>query len=144
VWTGVEGPRRAADGGRLGCAPDRWTGRAAPFGHTPAQTALPGRGTAGRWTCGQSYLIYSAGFFGNAQYRPYIARLDLLAHKVMDERLLSDSQSSALGGQWNGPGHPSFVRLVEGVYAMYLHIWRNGTNMKDGDQRIVVEEHFTG
>jgi hypothetical protein len=91
---------------------------------------------------GQSYLIYSAGFFGNSQYRTYIAKLDLLAHEVTGERLLIDSQSPALGGQWNGPGHPSFVKLGEGVYAMYLHVWRNGTDyMKDGDQRKAIQRH---
>jgi hypothetical protein len=91
---------------------------------------------------GQSHLIYSAGFFGNSEYRTYIASLDLLANKVGDERLLIDSQSPALGGQWNGPGHPSLVRLGEGLYAMYLHVWRNGTEYgKDGDQRKAIQRH---
>ncbi|WP_224246037.1 glycoside hydrolase family protein [Hyalangium gracile] len=76
---------------------------------------------------GQSYLIYSAGFFGNSQYRTYIAKLDLLSNSVRDERILIDSHSSALGGQWNGPGHPAFVRVGEGLHAMSLHVWRNGT-----------------
>jgi hypothetical protein len=91
---------------------------------------------------GQSHLIYSAGFFGNAEYRTYIARLDLLANEVKDERILIDSQSPALGGQWNGPGHPSFVKMGEGLYAMYLHVWRNGSEYgKDGDQRRPVQFH---
>jgi hypothetical protein len=91
---------------------------------------------------GQSYLVYSAGFFGNAEYRTYIARVDLLANKVLDERLLIDSESPALGGQWNGPGHPSFVKMGEGLYAMYLHVWRNGTEYsKDGDQRRAIQRH---
>jgi hypothetical protein len=91
---------------------------------------------------GQSYLIYSAGFFGNSEYRTYIARLDLLSNSVTDERLLIDSQSPALGGQWNGPGHPAFVRMGDGLYAMYLHVWRNGTDYgKDGDQRRAIQRH---
>jgi hypothetical protein len=91
---------------------------------------------------GQSYIIYSAGFFGNEQYRTYIARLDLLSNSVTDERLLIDSQSPALGGQWNGPGHPSFLRMGNGLYAMYLHVWRNGTEYsKDGDQRKAIQRH---
>jgi hypothetical protein len=91
---------------------------------------------------GQSYLVYSAGFFGNSEYRTYIAKADLLAHEVMDERLLIDSESPALGGKWNGPGHPSFVRVGEGLYAMYLHVWSNGTDYsKDGDQRRAIQRH---
>jgi len=91
---------------------------------------------------GQSYIIYSAGFFGNSEYRTYVARLDLLSNRVTDERLLIDSQSRALGGQWNGPGHPAFVRLSEGLHAMYLHVWRNGTEYgKDGDQRRAIQRH---
>ncbi|HEX8706158.1 MAG TPA: xylosidase [Myxococcaceae bacterium] len=91
---------------------------------------------------GQSYIIYSAGFFGNSEYRTYIARLDLLANRVTDERLLIDSESPALGGQWNGPGHPAFVRVGEGLHAMYLHVWRNGTDYgKDGDQRRAIQRH---
>ncbi|HLL04900.1 MAG TPA: xylosidase [Myxococcaceae bacterium] len=91
---------------------------------------------------GRAYVIYSAGFFGNAEYRTYIAQLDLLANTVTGERMLIDSQSRALGGQWNGPGHPSLVKLGQGVYAMYLHVWRNGTEYsKDGDQRQVIQRH---
>ncbi len=91
---------------------------------------------------GQSHLVYSAGFFGNSQYRTYIARVDLLANQVMDERILIDSESPALGGQWNGPGHPSFVKLGEGLYAMYLHVWRNGTEYSQhGDQRKAIQRH---
>jgi hypothetical protein len=91
---------------------------------------------------GRSYIVYSAGFFGNSQYRTYIARVELLSNSVTDERLLIDSQSPALGGQWNGPGHPSFVRLGDGLYAMYLHVWRNGTDYgKDGDQRRAIQLH---
>lgn len=91
---------------------------------------------------GQSYLIYSAGFFGNSEYRTYIAKLDLLAGSVGDERLLIDSQSPALGGQWNGPGHPAFVNQGNGLYAMYLHVWRNGSDYgKDGDQRKAIQRH---
>jgi hypothetical protein len=93
---------------------------------------------------GQSYLIYSAGFFGNSEYRTYIARLDLLAHDVVGERILIDSDSPALGGQWNGPGHPAFVKLGEGLYAMYLHVWRNGTDYgKNGDQRKAIQRHVS-
>lgn len=93
---------------------------------------------------GQSYLVYSAGFFGNSEYRTYIARADLLANTVTGERLLIDSQSRALGGQWNGPGHPSLVRVGEGLYAMYLHVWRNGTEYgKDGDQRRAIQRHVS-
>jgi hypothetical protein len=93
---------------------------------------------------GQSYVIYSAGFFGNSQYRTYISKVDLLANRVEGERLLIDSQSPALGGQWNGPGHPSFLRVGEGLYAMYLHVWRNGTDYgKDGDQRKAIQLHVS-
>jgi hypothetical protein len=91
---------------------------------------------------GQAFIAYSAGFFGNAQYRTYIARVDLLANRVTAERLLIDSESRALGGQWNGPGHPSFVKRGGGLYAMYLHVWRNGTDYgKDGDQRRAIQLH---
>jgi hypothetical protein len=92
---------------------------------------------------GQSHLIYSAGFFGNSEYRTYIARIDLLANTVTDERLLIDSESPALGGQWNGPGHPSFVRLGNGLYAMYLHVWRNGIDYSQGDQRKAIQRHVS-
>jgi hypothetical protein len=93
---------------------------------------------------GQSYVIYSAGFFGNSQYRTYISKVDLLANSVEGERLLIDSQSPALAGQWNGPGHPSFLRVGEGLYAMYLHVWRNGTDYgKDGDQRKAIQLHVS-
>ncbi|HVG61681.1 MAG TPA: xylosidase, partial [Hyalangium sp.] len=93
---------------------------------------------------GQSYIVYSAGFFGNSEYRTYIAKVDLLSNRVESERLLIDSQSPALGGQWNGPGHPSFVKLGEGLYAMYLHVWRNGTYYgKDGDQRKAIHRHVS-
>jgi hypothetical protein len=93
---------------------------------------------------GQSYIVYSAGFFGNSEYRTYIAKVDLLSNRVEGERLLIDSQSPALGGQWNGPGHPSFVRVGDGLYAMYLHVWRNGTNYgKDGDQRKAIQRHVS-
>jgi hypothetical protein len=93
---------------------------------------------------GQSYIVYSAGFFGNSEYRTYIAKVDLLSNRVEGERLLIDSQSPALGGQWNGPGHPSFVRVGNGLYAMYLHVWRNGTYYgKDGDQRKAIERHVS-
>lgn len=93
---------------------------------------------------GQSYIVYSAGFFGNSEYRTYIAKVDLLSNRVEGERLLIDSQSPALGGQWNGPGHPSFVRVGDGLYAMYLHVWRNGTYYgKDGDQRKAIQRHVS-
>jgi hypothetical protein len=93
---------------------------------------------------GQSHIVYSAGFFGNSEYRTYIAKVDLLSNRVEGERLLIDSQSPALGGQWNGPGHPSFVRVGNGLYAMYLHVWRNGTYYgKDGDQRKAIERHVS-
>ena len=60
------------------------------------------------------------------------------------ERLLIDSQSPALGGEWNGPGHPSFVKVGDGLYAMYLHVWRNGTYYgKDGDQRKAIQRHVS-
>lgn len=91
---------------------------------------------------GQSYVVYSAGFFGNSEYRTYIARLDLLANSVVGERLLIGSESPALGGHWNGPGHPSLVRMGDGLYAIYMHVWRNGTDyFKDGDQRKVIQRH---
>jgi hypothetical protein len=91
---------------------------------------------------GQAYVIYSAGFFGNDEYRTYIAKLDLIANTVVDERMLIDSQSRALGGQWNGPGHPSLVKMGQGLYAIFLHVWRNGTDYgKDGDQRKVIQRH---
>lgn len=91
---------------------------------------------------GQSYLIYSAGFFGNSEYRTYIARLDLLANRVTEERLLIGSESPALGGKWNGPGHPSLVKMGEGLYALYLHAWRNGTGYAtDGEQRKAIQRH---
>jgi hypothetical protein len=90
---------------------------------------------------GKSYLIYSAGFFGNSEYRTYITGVDLLSNRVEGERLLIDSQSPALGGQWNGPGHPSFVKLGDGLYAMYLHVWRNGTDYSHGDQRKAIQLH---
>jgi hypothetical protein len=92
---------------------------------------------------GQSYIIYSAGFFGNSQYRTYIARVDLLSRRVEGERILIDSQSPALGGQWNGPGHPSFVKVGDGLYAMYLHVWRNGTDYSGGDQRKAIQRHVS-
>ena len=93
---------------------------------------------------GQPYIIYSAGFFGNSQYRTYIAKADLLSNRVEGERLLIDSKSPALGGQWNGPGHPSLVRLGEGLYAMYLHVWRTGSDYgRDGDQRRAIQLHVS-
>ena len=53
VRAGAEGPRRAADGGRPSTAPGQCRGRAAPFGYTPAQAALPSGARPWAWACGQ-------------------------------------------------------------------------------------------
>ncbi|WP_395819417.1 xylosidase [Archangium minus] len=94
---------------------------------------------------GQRYVIYSAGFFGNHEYRTYVGKLDDVLHgQVRDERLLMDSESPALGGAWNGPGHPSLVKEGEGLYALYLHAWRNGTDYcAHGEARKVLRFHLS-
>ncbi|WP_155893268.1 family 43 glycosylhydrolase [Cystobacter fuscus] len=94
---------------------------------------------------GQLYVIYSAGFFGNHEYRTYVGKIDDVLHgEVRDERLLMDSQSPALGGAWNGPGHPSLEKLGDGLYALYLHAWRNGTDyVAHGEARKVLRFHLS-
>ncbi|WP_257454365.1 glycoside hydrolase family protein [Archangium lipolyticum] len=94
---------------------------------------------------GQLYVLYSAGFFGNHEYRTYVGKLDDVLHgQIRDERLLMDSASPALGGAWNGPGHPSLKKVGEGLYALYLHAWRNGTDYyTDGEARKVLRFHLS-
>jgi hypothetical protein len=94
---------------------------------------------------GQRYVIYSAGFFGNHEYRTYVGKLDDVLHgRIRDERLLMDSSSPALRGAWNGPGHPSLEKVGEGLYALYLHAWRNGTDYgTHGEARKVLRFHLS-
>jgi len=94
---------------------------------------------------GQLHVIYSAGFFGNHEYRTYVGKLDDVLHgRVRDERLLMDSESPALGGVWNGPGHPSLEKVGEGLYALYLHAWWNGTDYyAHGEARKVLRFHLS-
>ncbi len=94
---------------------------------------------------GQRYVIYSAGFFGNHEYRTYVGKLDDVLHgAIRDERVLMDSQSPALGGAWNGPGHPSLEKMGEGLYVLYLHAWRNGTDyFAHGEARKVLRFHLS-
>lgn len=93
---------------------------------------------------GRSYLIYSAGFFGNDEYRTYVASVDLLRNEVADERLLIGSGSPALGRQWNGPGHPSLVAIGDGLFSMYLHVWRTGMDyLRNGDRRTAIQVHVS-
>lgn len=94
---------------------------------------------------GQLHVIYSAGFFGNHEYRTYVGKLDDVLHgQIREERLLMDSESPALGGAWNGPGHPSLKKVGEGLYALYLHAWRNGTDYyTDGEARKVLRFHLS-
>ncbi|HYO55487.1 xylosidase [Archangium sp.] len=94
---------------------------------------------------GQLYVIYSAGFFGNHEYRTYVGKLDDVLHgQVRDERLLMDSGSPALGGAWNGPGHPSLAKVGEGLYSLYLHAWRNGTDYgAHGEARKALRFHLS-
>jgi hypothetical protein len=94
---------------------------------------------------GRLYVLYSAGFFGNHEYRTYVGKLDDVLHgRIWDERLLMDSESPALGGAWNGPGHPSLKKVGEGLYALYLHAWRNGTDYStDGEARKVLRFHLS-
>jgi hypothetical protein len=94
---------------------------------------------------GQLHVIYSAGFFGNHEYHTYVGKLDDVLHgQVRDERLLMDSESPALGGAWNGPGHPSLEKVGEGLYALYLHAWRSGTDYSThGEARKVLRFHLS-
>lgn len=94
---------------------------------------------------GQRYVIYSAGFFGNHEYHTYVGKLDDVLHgRIRDERLLMDSESPALRGAWNGPGHPSLEKVGEGLYALYLHAWRNGTDYyTHGEARKVLRFHLS-
>jgi hypothetical protein len=94
---------------------------------------------------GHLYVLYSAGFFGNHEYRTYVGKLDDVLHgKVWDERLLMDSESPALAGAWNGPGHPSLERVGEGLYALYLHAWRTGTDyLTHSEQRKALRFHVS-
>src|SRR5919112_173286 len=82
---------------------------------------------------GEHYLIYSAGFYGNGTYRTYIARVDLLNGWVRDERLLIGTGSPALAALWSGPGHPSVINIGDGLFELYLHAWRQGTDRSTGD-----------
>ena len=93
----------------------------------------------------QLYVLYSAGFFGNHEYRTYVGKLDDVLHgRIWDERLLMDSESPALGGAWNGPGHPSLEALGDGLYALYLHAWREGTDYaRDGERRKALRFHVS-
>ncbi|WP_426749706.1 xylosidase [Myxococcus sp. Y35] len=94
---------------------------------------------------GQLYVLYSAGYFGDHEYRTYVGKLDDVLHgQVRDERLLIDSTSPALGGAWNGPGHPSLEKVGEGLYALYLHAWRNGTDYAThGERRKALRLHLS-
>ncbi len=94
---------------------------------------------------GQRYVLYSAGFFGNHEYHTYVGKLDDVLHgEVRDERLLMDSQSPALAGAWNGPGHPSLEKVGEGLYALYLHAWRTGTDYAThGEHRKALRFHLS-
>ncbi len=94
---------------------------------------------------GQRYVLYSGGFFGNHEYRTYVGKLDDVLHgEVRDERLLMDSQSPALAGAWNGPGHPSLEKVGEGLYALYLHAWRHGTDYgTHGEARKALRFHLS-
>jgi hypothetical protein len=91
----------------------------------------------------EHYLVYSAGFYGNANYRTYIARLDLLNGQVSEERLLVATGSRALGAMWNGPGHPSLIKIGDGLFELYLHAWREGTDHRTGDSRRTLMLHLT-
>jgi hypothetical protein len=93
----------------------------------------------------QLYVLYSAGFFGNHEYRTYVGKLDDVLHsRIWDERLLMDSESPSLRGAWNGPGHPSLEPLGDGLYALYLHAWREGTDYdRDGELRKALRFHVS-
>jgi hypothetical protein len=91
----------------------------------------------------EHYLVYSAGFYGDANYRTYIARLDLLNARVSDERLLVATGSRALAAMWNGPGHPSLIKIGDGLFELYLHAWREGTDHRTGDNRRTLMLHLT-
>ncbi|NMO16196.1 xylosidase [Pyxidicoccus fallax] len=94
---------------------------------------------------GHLYVLYSAGFFGNHEYRTYVGRLDdVMQGRVWNERLLMDSESPALRGAWNGPGHPSLEKVGDGLYALYLHAWREGTDYnRHGEQRRALRFHVS-
>jgi hypothetical protein len=92
---------------------------------------------------GELYLLYSAGFYGNGKYRTYIARLDLLNGWVGDERLLIATGSRALREMWNGPGHPSLIKVDDGLFELYVHAWREGTDHRTGDDRRTLMLHLT-
>lgn len=94
---------------------------------------------------GQLYVLYSAGYFGNHEYRTYVGKVDdVLCGSVRDERLLMDSDSPALCGAWKGPGHPSLEKLGDGLYALYLHAWRDGVSYDThGEQRKALRFHLS-
>jgi len=91
---------------------------------------------------GEQYLVYSAGFYGNRNYRTYIARLDLLNGWVGDERLLIATGNRALRGMWNGPGHPSLIKVGDGLFELYVHAWREGMDHRGGDDRRTLMLHL--
>jgi hypothetical protein len=91
---------------------------------------------------GEQYLVYSAGFYGNGNYRTYIAPLDLLNGWVGDERLLIATGNRALREMWNGPGHPSLIKVGDGLFEMYVHAWREGTDHRAGDERRTLMLHL--
>ena len=90
----------------------------------------------------EHYLIYSAGYYGNGNYRTYIARLDLLNGRVADERLLIGTGSPALAARWHGPGHPSLIKVGDGLFELYVHAWRTGTDRSSGDSRRALMLHL--
>ena len=92
---------------------------------------------------GEQYLVYSAGFYGNGNYRTYIARLDLLNNWVGDERLLIATGNGALRDMWNGPGHPSLIKVGDGLFELYVHAWRVGTDHRAGDDRRTLMLHLS-
>jgi len=82
---------------------------------------------------GREYVIYSSGYYGNAAYTTWIA--EMVDGKATGERMLFHPDRPPLKGRWNGPGHVSVVAETPGVFSVYFHAWKEGTDYEGGEGR---------
>lgn len=82
---------------------------------------------------GKTYLFVSSDYFGDARYKTWISEVDDLQHGTASpHKLFLSSDSPSLHGNWAGPGHISMLPVGEGIYKIYFHAWKKGTEGKAG------------
>ena len=115
-----------------------WTGK-------PNQIAISGDGHGGLLEgpafCdagGTTWCILSSDYFGGADYKMWIGRIDDIVNGKI-ERLdkLMTTESPCLIGRWKGPGHCSLVPEGPNAFSMYFHAWR-----ADGPDAPPFEKRF--